>query len=341
MLDSENGKVVRTIEVDFDSLEHTFLYPSISRLKKWLSRSEISTLELRLEYHPGIFILTELSFDDSDLGVFFIEYVDRLIELGTKERQIDWTKPAAIIDRRLLRPVPELMLDYLARNSGDLEIDFHRLAEQFLTFLSERSHLTLLSNENYRQFSAFGESDEEFKQLCFRYAGAEKSERALALEDVFKRKILQLTGRLEKEAPAGGGAREELARTGIEDLDLACKSLLTKSINLFILEQHPDFGWRAPDIDNYLAALTADIDRLGGRLDLFKEEFAHFAKEIVEVFGDLEQEVNAKAMEINTVEVPLAKCAIQLLRVSQVWLPYWQGEFREGGESRSELIKAF
>jgi hypothetical protein len=338
---NDQGKNVRSIEIDLDNPEQTYLFPSTSNLKRWYNNTKISSLELRLDYLPGIFILTELSVDDSDLGIFNIEYVDRLIELDRKEKHIDWSKPAAVIDRRTLRPVPEQMQEYLKRNSGNLEFDFGHLANSFLAFLSERNQLTLLSNDHYKQVSAFGESEEDFRELCLEHAGTEKSEQAVKLGEFFERLILQNISRLRQENPDDGGRRAELISTGIEDFHLASKSLLAKAINLQLLDYQADQAGLPKDPEAYVSILKAESDRLAGGLEVFKEEYKQLSKQITESFGNLEREVISKASAITTIVVPLAKSSIQLLRISRVWLPYWQAEYREGDTSKNRMIKAF
>ncbi len=194
------GDHTETIEIDFDNPEQTFLFPVLFHFERWYRRHKIGDLELRLEFFPGIYLLAELSIDDSDLGVFNLEYVDRLIELDKRRRVIDWSAPAAVISRRLLRPVPDAMLEYLLRNSVKHGFDFGALAESFLSFLKEQNKLTLLFNESFGLHSSSGDSVEEFRRVCRDYANAEKAELALDLGRVYQRKIEQIAGRLQREA---------------------------------------------------------------------------------------------------------------------------------------------
>ena len=340
MEDAPKGRVVRTIDIDYGNLEHTFLFPNLFRFRRWFRGKNISALELRLEFVPGIYLLSELSFDDSDLGVFKLNYIDRLIELDKRRRTIDWAAPAAIINRRFLRPVPDAMLEYLERNSVDIDFDFEALSDSFLAYLEEQSQLTLMSNDNFGLFSSSAESEEEFRQFCMDYANAEKSERALELGAFYDRKIQQILGRLQNQALATKGPKQEVDVALVRDFEMACESLLNKAINLHVTENRPESGKESggaqyrSTMEDQRKALEAGLERLQG-------EFREFSSPLIEEFASLEDEVNEKALTITTVEVPLARCTIQLLRVSRVWLPYWYSEYRMNGRDESKVFKAF
>ncbi len=334
------GRAVRTIEVDFDNPEQTFLFPNIHKLRSWYRRAKTDVLDLMLEFRPGFYILSELSFDDSDLGVFKIEYIDRLIELDRRKRQIDWAAPAAVINRRSLRPLPDAILGSLAGHGKRIEYDFRAMADSFLAFLSEQSSLTILKNESFSLYSSFGESEEEFRQACHDHANAEKSETALELGAVFERKLQQAVTRLDVPSPSSKEQDEQVVRARVEDLRLACKSLIIRAINLHVLEPHLALLDR-PSTESYIELLQAEAGRLAGGLEGFGEAFSQFSAELIDKFGAIEREVNAKADDIVGVDVPLARCTIQLLRVAQVWLPYWQADYRKGGRAKTSLLKGY
>ena len=306
-------------------------------MRSWYRRNDIELLDLRLEFTQGIYLLAELSFDDSDLGVFNIDYIDRLIELDRKSKNIDWASPAAIIDRRMLMPVPDAMLEHLKRESVEIEFDLRAVAQSFLSYLEEQSSLTLFINDSYGIRSLSGESIDEFRRLCRDYANAEKSERSLELGTVFERKIEQAVGRLQVAASPALNAKEEMAIAHADDFRLACKSLLSKAINLQFLEHGSD---EVESPDAYVSALTAEIETVAASLEHFVADFQAFASELLESFSEIELEISEKVENINAVASPLSKCSIKLLRVSHVWLPYWRAEYTLSGEERTLLLKA-
>ncbi|HUX08908.1 MAG TPA: hypothetical protein VMX35_16535 [Acidobacteriota bacterium] len=334
------GRIVRTIDADLDHPEETFLFPKLFRIKSWYMRNEITSLELRLEFHHGVYVLGELSFDDSDFGVFNIDYIDRLIELDRKRRSIDWSRPVALIARRSLMPVPDEMVEHLVRESENISVDYHSVAQSFLDFLEEQKSLTLFTNNSYGITSLLGESEDEFRKLCYSYANAEKSERALELGMVFERKIDQIARSYERVDPPAMDAREEIALAWVEDFRLACKSLLNKAINLQILEQQ-EYQVEGSHVDTYIDTLKADAESIVSGLESRREDFISFANGLIEEFKNLESEFVTKAESINSVEAPLSKFSIQILRVARVWLPYWGAEYSLGDEERSLLIKAY
>ncbi len=334
------GRIVRTIDADLDHPEETFLFPKLFRIKSWYRRNEISLLELRLEFHPGIYVLGELSLDDSDLGIFNIDYIDRLIELDRKRKSIDWSKPVALIERRSLLPVPDEMVEHLVRESERFDVDYHSTAQSFLDFLEEQKSLTLFTNDSYGITSLLGESEDEFRKLCYSYANAEKSERALELGMVFERKIEQSSRSLGRVDPPALDDREEIALARVEDFRLACKSMLNKAINLQFLEQQ-EYQVEGSHVENYINMLRAEAESIVSGLEFRREDFSSFADELLEKFEDLESEFVVKAENITAVEAPLSKFSIQILRVARVWLPYWGAEYSLGEEERSLLIKAY
>jgi hypothetical protein len=334
------GKIIRTIGANLDKPEETFLFPKLFRIKSWYRRNDIPFLELRLDFHQGIYILGELSFDDSDLGVFNIDYIDRLIELNRNRKSIDWSKPAELIERRALLPVPDGMIEHLERAGETYDVDYRAVVQSFLDFLEERKSLTLFTNDSYGLTSLLGEPEEEFRRLCYSYANAEKSERALELAMVYERKIEQAVLGLKSVDPPALDAKEEIALTRVEDFRLACKSLLNKAINLQFLEQQ-EYRGAEKHVQSYVDLLHKEAEALGADLESRNEEFRSFSAELIHELEDLEQEFVVRAESITAVEAPISRFSIQVLRVARVWLPYWSAEYRMGGQDRNLLIKAY
>ena len=237
----------------------------------------------------------------------------------------------------MLMPVPDSMIEHLERESIHIEFDLHAVAQSFLVYLEEQSSLNLFINDSYGIRSLSGESIDEFRRLCHDYANAEKSERSLELGAVFERKIEQAVGRLQVAAQPALNAKEEMAIAHVDDFRLACKSALSKAINLQFLE-HGGEEIQSPDA--YANALTVEMDAMAGSLEHFISDFQAFAAELLESFSEIEREISEKVENIHAVAAPLSKCTIRLLRVSHVWLPYWRAEYTLSGEERTLLLKA-
>ena len=340
---NEGGNIVRTIDVDLDNPEQTFLFPKTYRFRRWYRGVETDSLELRLEFSQGLYVLAELSFDDSDLGVFNIDYIDRLIELDKNRKSIDWSSPAALIDRRSLLPVPDEMLDYFRREVDEIDFELSAAVDSFVSFLEEQRSLTLYINDSYGLKSLSGDSEEEFRRLCREYANPEKSERALELVAVFETKIQQAIGRLQSFSQPALDAEQEIGVAHTENFFLACESLLGKAINLLFLDQQGENEVRIKaDADRFTEALRRETDEIAAGLECFGEEFERFASELIEEFGALESEFEVKLGNITAIEAPLSKSTIQILRVAQVWLPYWRAEYSTKIEEyNSVLIQAY
>jgi hypothetical protein len=334
------GRIVRTIGANLDKPEEIFLFPKLFRIKSWYRRNDITTLELRLDFRQGIYILGELSFDDSDLGVFNIDYIDRLVELDRNRKSIEWSKPAALIERKELLPVPDQMIEHLERAGETFDVDYRAMVESFLAFLEEQKSLTLFTNNSYGLTSLLGESEEEFRRLCYSYANAEKSERALELAGVYERKIEQAVRSVKSVDPPALDAKEEIALARVESFRLACKSLLNKAINLHFLEQ-PEYRGGGVQVKSYVDPLRAEAEAVATGLESRVDEYMRFASELIKEMEDLEQEFVARAETITSVEAPMSRYSIQVLRVARAWLPYWRAEYRLSGQDRTILIRAY
>ena len=337
---SESGILInQPVEIDLENPDQSYIFPKLKRLNTWLSRKSFDSLEATLKFLPGIYILSELTHDDTDLGIYKARYIDNLVQLED-ERKVDWASSSGLLDRRVLRPLPEAMNDYLSGQHSTTDFDFQLLVNSYLMFVTDHQNLKTLSNDSFHIHSRFGQSEDEFREVCFNHAFLEKSERALKLAEVMDRELQQNRTSIFNELSAKQIQSEEETFALAENYELMCKSLLNKAISWHNLGNYQKSGpGKAPQ--RYEAVLLEEMKRLSQECDQFKSEFIKFGERLIEKFTEIEYEANYRASNITTVQVPPSNCSLRLLRVCKVWLPFWNINYSSEGREKTRMIRAY
>lgn len=337
---SETGIVInQPMEIDFSNPEQSFATPHLARLRTWLRRARYDAVKVVLKFKPGIFLFSELTWDDRDTGVYNSRYISKLSILDS-DHNIDWAKATAVVDRKELRPVPDTMTAYLEKQCNVADLDFLALTESFLRFISEQSSLQILVNENYGIYSSIGESVEEFSKVCLDIASLQKSEKALSLAAIVDREMRQNIDGMFHALDRELENKRDVVRSRIEDFELACKRLLNKAISLHVLDVHHGENGSSRATD-YNDALIAESNTILETLDSFQDEFRKSSDDLIVRFGEIESIANGEALDINIIEIPPSSCSLQLIRVSEVWLPFWSVRYSADGTEKEKSIKAF
>lgn len=323
---------------DVEDPEERFVFPKLTTLKSWLARIPYDEAEVSLSFGPGIFIFSELTCENRDTGLFDSQYIKTLLPL-VDERAPAWSAPSIVVTREELRPVPEAFRVLLENQSNRKTLAFPLLVESYINHVNEGSALQLLFNKSYEVYSPIGQSFEEFREQCIAYALEEKSEEALQLSEVFDREIQQLEMSLQHEAMSRKEEQDEEIIEQISAVKLACKRLLNKAISLHVLDvnisDEASNRW-----SNYGDTLREEAESLASDLDKYTSELARFAENLIERFSEIEKELNSKALDIETLEVPVSSCTMRILRVEKVWLPFWNIYYSNKGTFNNKTFTA-
>jgi hypothetical protein len=325
---------------DFENPEERFMYPRLTRLNTWLIRSIFEEADVNLAFTPGIFIFSELSCDDRDTNSYSSRYITTLLPL-LDERAPDWFSPSVSVDRQEMRPLPAENAELLRGKSHVRHLAFDLLLQNYVSTINERTDLRLFFNESYNIYASFDQSFDEFREHCISCALQEKSELALKLAQRFDREIQQLDASVLHQAE--GTADGELSQgvlEKIEALQLAGNRLLNKAISLHVLDvnvsDEASIRWT-----NYTDTLQEVADNLDEGLEKYNEEFSRFATSLIERFSEIERETNEKALDIETLEIPLSSCSMRILRVEKVWLPQWNIRYMRDGKPNERSFRAY
>lgn len=337
---SESGILInQPMEIDLENPDQNYIFPKLKRLNNWLKRKSCDTVETMLKFMPGIYILSELTHDDTDLGIYKARYIDNLVQLS-EDRNIDWASSSGLLDRRVLRPLPMEMDSYLQGQHSNTDFDFKLLLNSYFMFVTDQQNLKTLSNDSFHLYSRFGQSEDEFKEICFNQAFLEKSEKALKLAEIVDREMQQNKSNLLKELVSKQVNSEEEITSQADNYESLCKSLLNKAISLHNLEAYQKTQ-QLKNPQSYEDSLRAELDKLSRECEVFKTEFMKFGERLIGHFSEIEYEANYKANNISTVQVPPSNCSLRLLRVVQVWLPHWNIRYSLDGREENKMIKAY
>lgn len=318
--------------------EERFMNPKMTRLRSWLVRSQFDESEVKLIFRPGIFIFSEVNFDDRDTGVYESRYVTTLLPLPA-DKAPDWTSPSVSVDRSMLRPLSGNDQDMMHHHFGSSHLVFESLLQSYVNFLNERSKFQLFHNEAYDVYSSFGESFEEFREVCIDYALLEKSERALKLSTQVDLELQHQVSDISHALVGQGENESDEALEKVEAFKSACRQLLNKAVSLHVLDvnvsDEASIRWT-----NYTDTLRQEADTICSRLDKHSTEFQKFSDTLIERFSEIEKETNQKAIDIETLEVPLSRTSMRILRVEKVWLPYWNIRSEKDSKFRERVFKA-
>jgi hypothetical protein len=315
------------------------LYPSATRLITWFNRGTFTDAEVKLGFTPGFFVFSELTCDDRDTNLFDSRYITTLLPLEN-EHAPNWSQPSVSADRDQLRPLPDNFYAVLEAQTNINHANFSLLLESYINHIKDRNKLTLLFNDSYKIFATAGESFDEFKEMCISYALTEKSEKALKLAMRYDREIQQLDTGLSHESQLNSGKNSDEKVEQIESLQLACNRFLNKAVSLHVLDvQETDeasIRWT-----NYGETLRAEAAEIIDSLEVFKEEFTRFSSNLIDDFSELEKETNEKALDIESLNIPLSSCSMRILRVEKVWLPRWNIRYYKSGKLVEYNFRAY
>jgi hypothetical protein len=328
--------VSQPIVIDFENPVHTWVFPRNENLLRWFRRYNIQSVSVEQVYFPALFVFSELNCEAHGMGLYVSRNLSALMPI--KEYWPTSGKLKAIpMDRRQLQPASEDLISQIAGKSNLLAIDPHVPLESYIEFVGGSEKLSIFFNDSFQLFAAGGDSEEDFKAVCYDLAMHEKSKHAQEIAEVVDRELQQNVAALRRDAQAPDGTA---APEQVEQFQVACKRILSKAINAHILSPTAAESADQRNID-YRQFLLTEMEIMITNLDNYSDELRKFTNSLVLKFGEIEKDANEKAENISSVAVPLSTCHLRVLKIAYAWLPFWKVRYSDNKEIKESILRAY
>ncbi len=252
-----------------------------------------------------------LNFDDARAGIAHEEeYEAVVVPLPTQSAGV---VPLAVdYDDRDLQPDAPAGARYVLPDAKiDTKTYWTQLSRDLTDHLVRNKSVAIFANKSLKAYSRVGETEEDFRTRCSQLAMAEADKKTAALQNKYQARIRTLQTRI---ATASGQA-EAAAAARTNDLLGSAASVLggflggrksTAGITSAMRKQQ---------------AASARADAATAKVGDLQAQLTDLEAQLTDEVYAIQQDWQAKAAEVETVPIKLAKTDVRIVDLRMVWVP--------------------